>query len=257
MEKYFTDKSQIYLHQTKDDFLICGEKIAEKIGKINSHPSQIKNKFDGARKIITRASDVPKDWKVKIPGDHNLENIACAIAVARVLKIEEKIIKKAVENFIGVEGRLEFLREYKGIKIYNDTTATTPDATIVALKGLNDSIYNLQSTGYKKIILILGGADKNLDMSGLVKEIPKYCKSVILLSGTGTIKIENEKIKMQNENPKLKINKTENLKKAVTEAIKECKRGDTLLFSPAFASFGMFKNEFDRGEQFVKIIKKL
>jgi UDP-N-acetylmuramoylalanine--D-glutamate ligase len=225
MEKYFTDKAQIYLHQKTEDYLICGEKIAPRIGKINS------------QKIIAKKASVPKNWKIKIPGDHNLENIACAIAVAGVLKIDEKIIKKAVEKFTGVEGRLQLIREYKGIEIYNDTTATTPDATIMALRAL----------GVKKnIVLILGGADKSLDMSALVKEIPKYCKSTVWLAGSGTDKICFKKDFI-----------FDNLIKAVEKAVGLCKRGDILLFSPAFASFGMFKNEYDRGDKFMKLIKGL
>jgi len=233
MQKYFTDKAQIYLNQKPEDYLICGEKIAEEIGQIKSH------------KIVVNKNTVSKAWKIKIPGEHNLENIACAIAVARVLKIDEKIIKKAVENFIGVDGRLQFIKEYKGIRIYNDTTATTPDATIMALKALAPSD-NLQSTNYNKLILIMGGADKGIDPAGLLKEIPKYCKEVFLLDGTGS-----NKINIKN------AFKCNSLKEAVNQAIKQCKKGDILLFSPAFASFGMFKNEYDRGDQFDALIKKL
>ncbi|OHA45983.1 MAG: UDP-N-acetylmuramoylalanine--D-glutamate ligase, partial [Candidatus Taylorbacteria bacterium RIFOXYD2_FULL_36_9] len=233
-EKYFTDKSQIYLHQNKEDFLICGKKVSSWIGKTKGH------------KIIVKKDLVPKGWKLKIPGEHNLENIACVVAVALVLKIEEKIIKKVVENFTGVEGRLEFKKEYKGIKIYNDTTATTPDATIMALRALRGSSSTRLGIKSRKIILILGGADKNLDMSELTKEIPKYCKKVFLLEGTGSAKLKIEE-----------VIRCKNLKEAVMMAIKECKRGDILLFSPAFASFGMFKNEFDRGDKFNRVIKNL
>ena len=96
----------------------------------------------------------------------------------------------------------------------------------------------------------MGGADKNLDMSGLVKEIPKQCTALILLPGTGT---ENLRIK----NEELRIMNVKSLEEAVLQGMKLTKKGDTLLFSPAFASFGMFKNEFDRGEQFNAIVKEL
>lgn len=228
VERYFDDKKLIYKNQKPEDFLIIGESMEGKIGKVNS------------KKLIAKKDSIPEDWDLKIKGEHNLENISCAVSVARIFGIDEKIIKKVVCNFTGVEGRQEFLRVYKGVKIYNDTTATTPDATIVALKSLGDK------TG-KNVVLIMGGADKTLDMSELINEIPKYCKKVILLAGTGTEKVKG------------KIDGTviESLSNAVLEALKGVKKGDILLFSPAFASFGMFKNEFDRGEQFVKIIKKL
>jgi len=232
MDLYFSDKAKICTNQKAEDFIICGQKIAEKIKSCS-------------QKIMAKVSDVPKSWKLKVKGEHNLENIACAMAVARVLKIDDKIIKKAVENFGGVEGRQEFVKEYKGIKIYNDTTATTPDATIVALKSLGNPT-SLRASRGKNIVLIFGGADKGLDMAGLLKEIPKYCKKEILLAGTGS-----EKLAVLN------FIKADSLGVAVKTALSFCQKGDILLFSPAFASFGMFKNEFDRGGQFVKIIKRL
>jgi UDP-N-acetylmuramoylalanine--D-glutamate ligase len=233
MDLYFSDKAKICDNQKKEDFIICGQKIASKIKSCG-------------KKVIAKITDVPKSWKLKVKGEHNLENIACAIAVARVLKVDEKIIKKAVENFSGVEGRQEFVKEYKGIKIYNDTTATTPDATIVALKSLCDK-------NRKNIVLIMGGADKNLDMSGLVKEIPKYCKAVFLLAGSGSEKLSAVSYSLEAKD----YIKVDNLKDAVNKALGVSKKGDILLFSPAFASFGMFKNEFDRGDKFNKLIKGL
>ena len=224
-QRYFMDKAWIFANQKAGDYLVCGEKISGRIGETTG------------QKIVAKKSSVPKGWKIKIPGEHNLENIACAIKAGEALGLPLETIKKGVENFTGIPGRLELVREYKGIKIYNDTNATTPDATLVALKSLGRS-------SRKGIVLIMGGADKSLDMSRLLKQIPKYCKAVFLLAGTGSNKL----------NIKNAI-KCESLKEAVMGAVKTCKKGDTLLFSPAFASFGMFKNEYDRGNKFDKLIK--
>jgi len=231
VEKYFYDKSLVYKNQKSSDVLICGKNISKKIGKTKS------------KKIITGKNAVPKSWKIKIKGEHNLENISYATEVARILKAPEKIIKKVIENFNGVEGRQEFLREYRGVKIYNDTTATTPDATVAALKSLGQG----GASTKKNIVLIMGGADKNLDMNGLIKKAPKYCKKVILLTGTGTEKLGG----------KIDGILAKSLKEGLLEALKWVKRGDVLVLSPGFASFGMFKNEFDRGEQFVRLVKAL
>ena len=97
----------------------------------------------------------------------------------------------------------------------------------------------------------MGGADKNLDMKPLLKEIEKYCKFVVLLAGTGTEKLQQKDIWL------CESQIVDNLKDAVRLAMKDAKRGDTILFSPAFASFGMFKNEYDRNDQFVNLIKRL
>src|SRR3989344_8503529 len=113
-----------------------------------------------------------------MPGEHTRSNAACALAVARALNISDGISKKSLTEFSGVPGRLELVREVRGIKIYNDTTATTPEATLAALDALN-----------KNIILIAGGADKGLNMNKLLLEIPKHAKRVILLAGTGTARV--------------------------------------------------------------------
>lgn len=226
-ERYFYDKSLIYKHHNMDGILVCGKDVSRKIEETKG------------KKIIVTKNDIPKNWKLKIKGEHNLENVACAKKVAEVLGVTNNTIKYVIENFSGVEGRQEFLREYKGIKIYNDTTATTPDATVAALKSLGDK--------RKNIVLIMGGADKNLNMDALIRDVPKYCKKVILLVGTGT-KILNGRIRGI---------EVKSLKKGLFEALKGSKRGDIVILSPAFASFGMFKNEFDRGDKFVGLVRNL
>jgi UDP-N-acetylmuramoylalanine--D-glutamate ligase len=124
-----------------------------------------------------------------------------------------------------------------GVKVYNDTTSTTPDATRAALHALD--------AGSQNIVLIMGGSDKQLDMNTLLYEIPQYAKRVILLSGTGT----NAVLAFL---PDASV--FDDLKNAVDEAFRAAEPGDTILFSPAFASFGMFKNEYDRGDQFNAIV---
>ncbi|MBI2048001.1 MAG: UDP-N-acetylmuramoyl-L-alanine--D-glutamate ligase [Parcubacteria group bacterium] len=241
MRAYWKDKEHIFAHQTENDYLITTNKITRYI-----------EEFDMKRHIkgkVVIAEEFPKNWRLKILGEHNKQNCAIAIAAARTLSIPDEIIREIVEHFSGVSGRLEFLREVHGVKIYNDTTATTPDATIAALEALAPRQNSGQNQN-KKIVLILGGADKGLDMSGLIKEIPKYCGKVILLPGTGT---DNLRFK----NADLRFKNVKNLKEAVHEAMNEAKKGDIILFSPAFASFGLFKNEFDRGEQFCNIVSEL
>lgn len=225
LKKYFLDKSYIYKFQNPKNFLVLGESMKTLV------------KGAKAKTIIAQSSIVPKTWKVKLLGAHNLQNIACAIEVARILKIKETIIKKAVESFNGAEGRLELVKEVRGVKIYNDTNATTPAATVAALESFD-----------KPVILILGGMDKGIDVKGLNKILDKKTKKIFLTPGSGSDKILNKQADIQ---------KVENLQEAVLKAWKEAQKGDVILFSPAFASFNMFKNEYDRGEQFMKLIKKL
>ncbi len=232
-KEYFFDKSSIFAYQKKNDICILGAQVASKIKKCNG------------KRIVTKGSDVSKSWKVSIPGAHNLENVASAIAVTRALKVPLPIIKQAVESFRAVSGRLEILREYHGVKIYNDNSSSTPESTIVALNSLKDP-------QKKNIVLVIGGKDKGLDVRPLVKEINKYAKKVVFLPGTGTDK--NKKLW---QDIKCEVVNVSALKDAVREGLSSIQRGDIFLFSPAFSSIGMFTNVYDRGDQFVKIVKGL
>jgi len=98
----------------------------------------------------------------------------------------------------------------------------------------------------------MGGADKGLDMRSLVREIPKYCKAVLLLAGSGT-----ENFRFQISDFRFKDREAKSLREAVERARDAAKKGDMILFSPAFASFGMFKNEYDRGERFTRLVRTL
>lgn len=241
LDAYLEDKAQIFLHQKKDDFLVLGEDVFRII--LKKYKDKIKSKI-----IITKNSNAKK-YDIKIPGEHNLGNVSVAIELCKKIKVPEKIIKLGVESYYGIEGRLEFVKKVKGVKIYNDTCATTPDATLSGLKGLSEDQNSPKSP---KIVLIMGGADKNIDMTRLTEFVAKYAKTVVLLPGTGSDKVREilrEKV--------ADFHEVFTLKSAVLTAFKLSKKGDIILFSPAFASFGMFANEFDRGEQFIKIIKKL
>jgi len=241
LDAYLEDKAQIFLHQKKNDILILGESVARIVLK------KYKNKI-WSKVIIAKKNGIEK-YKIKIPGEHNLSNISVAIELCKKLKIPEKIIKLGVESYHGIEGRLEFVKSIKGIKIYNDTCSTTPDATLAGLMALSEGLNAPKSP---KIVLIIGGSDKNIDMTRLTESVAKYAKKVILIPGTGSDKVRTIlRKKMTN------FYEVSTLKSAVLTAFKLSQKGDIILFSPAFASFGMFNNEFDRGEQFLKIINKL
>lgn len=232
MEKYFEDKANIFKYQNKDDILVVRPGMKNFI-----------NKKDLKSKLMVIDPKLVSDWKFITPGDHQRENLSCAVKVAEILNIPEAKIKKAVSSFKGLEGRLQLLRVYKGIKIYNDNNATTPEATISdigALKGTKNNI-----------ILICGGADKKLSLDDFVKAVNKNCKAVVMIPGTGTTNlISNYQLLINNE-------VGENLNDIIKIALGLASRGDTILFSPAFASFGMFNNEYERNDLFMKIIKKL
>lgn len=237
MKKYFTDKANIFKYQKRGNVLVAGLQVLPFIKKWGGLSTSRQGKL--TTKMVIPKTELPKGWVLSIKGEHNIYNATLAVEVAKNLKIKDEVIKKAIKSFKGVPGRLEFIREVRGVKYYNDTTATTPEATIVALRALGEE---------SNIVLIAGGSDKGLEMDFLVREIPRYTKSVILLSGSGTNFIKN-KITNSLE--------ASSMVEAVRLAKEFAEKGDIVLLSPAFASFGMFKNEYDRGDQFVKIVKKL
>ena len=231
MKKYFSDKANIFKYQKNGDTLIAGQSAKDAIQKY--YKGKIKSNV-----IETGKKYFPKSWHPLILGEHNKENIAFAIKACEAIGVSKSDIKKGVENFKGVPGRLEFVREIKGVKYYNDTTATTPEAVIAALRALNS----------KNIILIAGGSDKKLDYREMYKEIPKYVKTLILFKGEASEKILKESGIWNLESGI--YSDIESMREAMKIARKNAKRGDIILLSPAAASFGIFKNEFDRGEQF-------
>ena len=229
LDVYLGDKAKIFLYQDSTDTLVLGEQCAELVKE--KYGDKISSEV-----LIASAADLPIDWNLRIPGEHNRYNAGIALVAARASSIPDEVSKVALEGFRGVPGRLELVATIDGVEIYNDTNSTTPDATVAALKSLEA----------KPIILIMGGADKGLNMDFMVDEIAKLTKRVVLLAGTGTERIKSEL-------PDAEV--YENLAMAFTDAKAHADAGDVILFSPAFASFGMFANEYDRGDQFVDLVR--
>jgi UDP-N-acetylmuramoylalanine--D-glutamate ligase len=233
MDKYFKDKANIFKYQNREDVLVVLPDMKKFI-----KTDEVKGKL-----IVVDKKNVD-NWKFNVKGDHHRGNLACAVKVVEVLGIPESKIKKVISKFKDLEGRTQLLRTYKGIKIYNDNNATTPEATIAGIEALGNK-------KKKNIILICGGADKGLILDNFVKVVNQYCKAVVMIPGNGPERLINSyELRIKNEVGK-------DLKDIIKIALKLAKKGDTILFSPAFASFGMFNNEYERNDLFIKIIKKL
>ncbi len=129
-----------------------------------------------------------------------------------------------------------------GFKFFNDTAATAPDAAMAAIKTIFEQLKMENKKG--GVILIAGGADKNLNFSQLADLIAENCRAVVLLAGTATGKLEKE------IDRRLPTKKVDNMEKAVVLAAKAAKPADIVLLSPGCASFGLFRHEFERGEAF-------
>ena len=180
--------------------------------------------------------DAPPGWmEAPLSGRHNRANLVLAAAAARQAGVETSAIERAVRGFGGVPARQELVGTVNGVRVYNDTTATTPEAALAAL-----------ATIPGPWVLIAGGSDKRLDFAPLAERLRAAdgLRGVVLLPGTGTDRLQ----------PLLEGRRTEaaaDMAGAVDHALALARPGDALLLSPACASFGLFTNEFDRGDQFV------
>ncbi|MEI7741513.1 MAG: UDP-N-acetylmuramoyl-L-alanine--D-glutamate ligase [bacterium] len=257
MEKYAAAKESLFASQTPDDIAIFNndDEWGRKISKrMKSHvvltsmspsfngngvfwrKSDLIARFNGKEKTVLTVKDV------KLEGQHNLANVAMAVAISLAYGVPAQLIKKAVRGFKGVPDRQEVLRVWKGITFVNDTTATSPE-------GLRAALARFAS---KPVVLIGGGTDKALPLDSLAPEIVKRTKSAILFKGTAT-----DKLLAAWPHDALKPAIATSMKEAFDLALGQAKRGDIILLSPGAASFGIFANEFDRGEQFRKLVKKL
>lgn len=180
---------------------------------------------------------------LKIRGIHNHENIcACMSAIYDMVDMDKSF--NAISNFSGVEHRLEFVREINGVKWYNDSVSSSPTRTIAGLNSYNE-----------EIVLIAGGYDKNLDYSPIGRPILDKVKTLILFGDTKD-KIYNA-VNNIKTNEDINIYICSSLLEVVNKAYEIAKNGQVVLFSPASASFDMFKNFADRGIQFKDLVNKL
>lgn len=260
MDEYIADKKNIFLNQKKGD--VCVLNNDNKI--VNDFEADIKSEIVrfSMRKIASGKAVYIDDEEIhlnngiddkkiinineiKLKGRHNLSNILAAIGAAEALNIEIDSIKKAITEFSGLPHRLEFVKEIGGVKYYNDTTATSPEGAISGINSFDEPI-----------ILIAGGADKKLDMSMFANVINEKTKKAILLKGEATEKIIAVLRKISPQSEK-KFEIVDSMEKAVEFAKNLAETGDVVLLSPGAASFGLFLNEFNRGDKFKEAVNKL
>ncbi len=179
---------------------------------------------------------------IRIPGSHNIENYCAAISAVWGYVDKENMLKVA-RNFAGVEHRIEFVREFDGVKYYNDSIATSPSRVISGLRAFG-----------RKIIVIMGGSDKGNDMSEMVPDIFKYVK-ILVLNGATADKIYDTVVNYDGyKESGLKIVKTDNLENALKEAKARAQKGDIVSLCPACPAFDQFKTFEYRGRKFKELV---
>jgi len=235
MTDYVQAKKTIFKFQKTKDILVLNNKdpFAKEFAK------------QARSKVCYFDSDSVEGTDFKLLGQHNKANLAAAVEVAKLLKISDLNMRKALKTFKGVPNRQEFIKEINGVKYFNDTTATMPEATITAVQAF------LENFPDSRLLLICGGMDKGLKYKKLAKIIRERIDELIVLPGTASDKIK------QAIRDYTRMHEVSSMREAVKIAKKLAKKNDVVVLSPAAASFNLFKNEFDRGSQFVKAVKDL
>lgn len=248
-ENYKDNKAKIFNHHTKDNLEIYNIGNKDVVDKIN--------KANGTKISFTSLANIDSDLYLKdgaiyyydeliintkdirLHGNHNYENIMCAIAATRPFGVTNKVIYNVLSRFNGVEHRIEYVKTIDGIEFYNDSKATNVKSTQIALSSFN-----------KPTILLLGGLDRGLPFDGLTD----YMKNVKLVVCYGETK---DKIEEFVKSLNIKVIKEDNLIDSTNTAYDNANSGDVVLLSPACASWDQYKCFEDRGNEFKNTVEKL
>lgn len=254
-ENYIASKFRIAMNQTKDDYLIYDADDEVIINHLKNHPVQSTLLPFSLTKTIENGAYLDKD-NIKITidnnqlimpttiltleGKHNIKNAMAASTLAHLLKIRKQTIRESLENFQGVEHRLEQVLKINKVQYINDSKATNVNATYYALESMD-----------APTVWIVGGTDKGNNYEELFPFINEKVKAIICLG------VDNEKLFHNFGNMVDVIVETQFMSEAVKIAYKVADAGDNVLLSPACASFDLFENYEDRGRQFKNAVRNL
>ena len=255
MKNYIDAKANIFINQTANDILVlnrddeetCKLKVRAKSQVIFFSRKEVleEGAFVEEGKIVVRKNGVKEEIchveELKIPGAHNLENALAATAIAYWAGIDGKVIAKTLNTFMGVEHRIEFVDEISGIRFINDSKGTNPDASIKAVEAVKEPI-----------ILIAGGMDKGNSFETFIEAFQGKVKYMVLIGETAN-KIKETALQMGFDHCQI----VKDMEDAVVTAYKVAQAGDTILLSPACASWDMYQSYEHRGNHFKECVEKL
>ena len=249
-EEYIDAKKNIFKYQDNKGILVTNadNEITNKFKgngetRYFSRSKQTNYFYTDGTYIYYNGKKILNKNDIKLRGIHNLENIATALtAIIDLIDLDKSI--EVIKNFNGVEHRLEFVREINNVKWYNDSVSSSPTRTIAGLYSYDENI-----------VLIAGGYDKHLDYTNIAKPILDKVTKLILMGDTKE-KIYNA-VTTSVMSSNIEIYKCNTLQEVVDKAKEVAIPGEIVLFSPASASFDMFKNFADRGNQFKDLVNKL
>ena len=255
-EEYIEAKKNIFKNQDQNGILIlnydnditreCAKQANGKVVYFSSK-TKLNDGYIVDENVIKKCDEKVRTHllntdEVILRGNHNFQNIATALAATQSLVDVDTAIE-AIKEFTPVEHRIEFVREINGVKWYNDSASSSPTRTLSGLNAFKENV-----------ILIAGGYDKNLDYEPLAKPILEKVSTLILMGQTAEKIFDVVKEEAQNQDKHIDIYMCDSLEQTISLAKKYAKKGDVVLFSPASASFDMFKDFADRGRKFKDLV---
>jgi UDP-N-acetylmuramoylalanine--D-glutamate ligase len=254
MDEYLESKKNLYKYQTECDFLVTNFDNEITRGIYPEAPGNTRlfsRKTDTTDLYVNNNSIYYKDEKIidkneiLLPGEHNVENYMAAIGATFDYVSVDTIVHVA-KTFAKIPHRIEFIREFKGVKYYNDSIASSPSRAIAGLNSFS-----------KKVIMIAGGYDKNLDYSCLGDIICSKVKQLVLIGATSK-KIKDAVTSCSSyKNACVEISEATSFENALYLAKESAKEGDIVILCPASASFDMFENFEQRGNIFKELVNNL
>lgn len=240
MVQYIKAKSIIFAFQNKDDLLFANDSDVTVKKISNRAKSQIifPHLPRGLESLVDRNL-----------GIHYRTSVALAVGVAQYFGAPASLLKSILTATRGLPGRQEIVTVIQGITVVNDTTATIPDAAIAAITRFGSRVKD------NHLILIAGGSDKNLLFTEMAQAIKKHVDCLILLPGSATEKLTKHLITKNRGDKIVTVQHATSMEMAVNLAFTFAQEGDWLVLSPGAASFGLFANEFDRGDAFIKAMQ--
>ncbi|NLX60981.1 MAG: UDP-N-acetylmuramoyl-L-alanine--D-glutamate ligase [Tissierellia bacterium] len=254
-ENYINAKKKVFINQASNEYTILNydDPLLKEIGKevkSNLVWFSVDNKLSKGAYIENgyvvindgkRIYKVVKIEDIRILGKHNLENVLASVSVGWIMGLDLKLMGEIIKNFKGVEHRIEYVDTIDGVKFYNDSKGTNPDASIKAVLAVNPPI-----------ILIAGGQDKGSEFDSLIESFENRVKSLVLLGETKE-KIKNTALKHGFKN----VHMVNNMKEAVYKSFQLAEPGDSVLLSPACASWDMYSSFELRGHDFKNVVSSL
>ncbi|MBK6565443.1 MAG: UDP-N-acetylmuramoyl-L-alanine--D-glutamate ligase [Saprospiraceae bacterium] len=239
MDEYAAAKFNIAAKQTADDYFIYNGDDPEIMSRLSTYKLNVqkipvtRNQYDSG----LRTKDGSGFYDFSLLGRHNLLNGQCVVEACRILGLSENQINDGLSSFVNLPHRLEPVASFEGVSYINDSKATNVDSVFYALEAMNTPT-----------IWIAGGTDKGNDYEVLKPLVREKVKVLICLG------IDNDKLKQSFEGIVPVILETRSVTQAVSLAHNEAEKGDVVLLSPACASFDLFKNYMDRGDQFKEAV---